>query len=73
MMELRSDVRHMLENEGLYIAFDPDHPNAIVPILSQDGLLYSMRVDAPLEPAKFFDRTTLHGPFWNLEANRLPR
>jgi hypothetical protein len=73
MSKLRPDVERMLENEGLYLAFDPNYQNAIVPIVSQSGKLLTMRIDCEISPEKFFDRTTLHGPFLTTEANEIKR
>jgi hypothetical protein len=63
----------MLANEGLYIAFDPEHSNAVIPIVSRDRRLHSLMIDSEISPHRFFDRTKLHGPFWPLESNRLAR
>jgi hypothetical protein len=71
--EQRKDVQEMLANEGLYVAFDPENPNAIVPIVSRDGALHSMRIDTELAPDRFFDRTRLHGPFWPSQDNEVSR
>lgn len=70
---LRQDVQQMIEREGLYLAFDPKRPAVIVPIVSQGGKLFTMRIDSVLAPDKFFHRTDLHGPFWPSEFNRLPK
>ena len=70
---MRADVQEMLANEGLYLAIDSKHVNAMVPIVSRDGKLFSMRIDCELKPEKFFDRTDLHGPFWPLRQNLLSR
>lgn len=73
MSKLRPDVQAMIENEGLYLAFDPENPNAIVPIVSRGGKLQSMMIDTELAPERFFDRTRLHGPFWPRQDNEVSR
>jgi hypothetical protein len=69
MSELRADVQKAIETEGMYLAFDPQSPNAIVPVVSQGGKLFAMMIDRELAPRKFFDRTKIHGPFWPLDSN----
>lgn len=71
---LRKDVQEMLDNEGLYLAFDPEASEALVPIYSRNGKLHAIKLEeGALDPRGFFDRTRFHGPFWPLEKNLLAR
>lgn len=43
-MNIRKDVQQMLDRDGLYLAFDPNHAQ-FVPIVSRGGKLFSMMID----------------------------
>ena len=60
---VRADVRHMLENEGVWIGGDSLHPEATVPLASMGGKVYALRLDQELDPARFLPTLTLAGPF----------
>ncbi len=60
---VRADVRHMLENEGVWIGGDSNHPKATVPLASMGGKVYAMKRDQELDPARFLSTLTLAGPF----------
>lgn len=60
---LRADVRRMLENEGVWIGGDSNHPEATVPLASMGGKVYAMKRDAELDVSRFLPTLTLAGPF----------
>ena len=60
---LQPQVRAMLESEGLYVGGDSRHPNVIVPLVSRDGQVFSMKIDEQLDPERFLSTLTLHGPY----------
>lgn len=61
---MRSDVAEMLSVPGFYLVGDTRHPGANVPlVVTEDGRMFSLRHDAQLNPERFLDTATLHGPF----------
>lgn len=60
---VRADVRAMLENEGIYIGGDVKMPHVVVPLASQGGKVFSMKIDEELTPGRFLPTLTLHGPY----------
>lgn len=60
---LRPEVRRMLDNEGLYIGGDTRTPEAMVPLVSQGGKVFSMKIDSELDPERFVESLTLKGPY----------
>lgn len=61
---VRPDVRAMLEREGLYIGGDSRVPRMLVPLVSQGGKVFSMKIDGELPPERFLPTLTLHGPYF---------
>lgn len=60
---LPPEIRAMVDNEGVYLCGDSDAPAATVPVVSMAGRLYSMKIDAELDPERFKDTVTIAGPF----------
>ncbi len=60
---LPSLVRSLLDREGVYIGSDSRTPQVIVPLVSTGGKVFSMKVDAELEPSRFLPTLTLKGPY----------
>lgn len=60
---VRPDVRRMLENPGVWIGGDTRQPDVIVPLWSDNGVVYSLAKDEPLHPERFLPEVTLRGPF----------
>jgi hypothetical protein len=58
-----AEIQKMIENQGIYIGYDPAMPGVEVPILSYGGKLYSMRFDQELDPTRFIAETKFSGPF----------
>lgn len=56
-------VREMLSNPGFYIGGDTKNPEMNVPLVSNDGRVFSMEVDQELDPERFLDTLTLKGPY----------
>lgn len=56
-------VREMLANPGFYIGGDTKNPEMNVPLVSNDGRVFSMEVDQELDPERFLDTLTLKGPY----------
>ncbi len=56
-------VRAMMTADGLYIGGDSRTPNVIVPLVSTGGKIFSMKVDAEMDPERFLDTLTIRGPF----------
>ena len=63
------EVRRMIENEGVYVCGDTTAPAITVPVVSQDGVLYSVELDKPLAPERFRDTVTIAGPFRKLPTS----
>ena len=61
---LQPQVRAMVENEGLYVGGDSRTPEMVVPLVSQNGRIFSMKIDEPLDPERFLPTLTLHGPYF---------
>lgn len=60
---LQPQVREMLNNPGIYIGGDTNHPNMTVPLCSTDGQVFSMKIDEQLDPERFHNSLTLKGPY----------
>lgn len=60
-----------LKQPGLWLLFDPGHPDELVPVWSRDGVLHAMRLDQVLRPDKFIKGTKFAGPFW-ADVNKKP-
>jgi hypothetical protein len=59
-----AEIRHMLDNEGLYIGSDPNDPSkGEAPLVSMGGKIYSMVIDRELNPERFIAGTRIDGPF----------
>lgn len=58
-------VRAMLENPGVYIAGDTEHPDyTIVLVVTEPGTVHAMSPDdEPLAPERFLPTVTLRGPY----------
>lgn len=56
-------VQDMMENPGFYVAGDADLAGANMPIVSQDGRLFKLAIDRPLDPRTFKDSVMLKGPY----------
>lgn len=55
-------VKDMIANPGLYIGHDPERPGHIVPLLSQGGKIFVMRISHELVPDGFIAGTVINGP-----------
>lgn len=60
---LQPQVRAMLERQGVYIGGDTKRPDLCVVLFSQNGHVFDMKLDHELNPERFFDSLTLHGPY----------
>jgi hypothetical protein len=60
---LRPEIRAMVDNEGVYVCGDTDRPEYTVPIISIAGVLYSVKLDEPLDPERFKETVTVAGSF----------
>lgn len=56
-------VRRALAAHGLYIGGDTQNPGMTVPLAVVDGKIYSMVLDTELDPERFLETATLHGPY----------
>ncbi|WP_176322427.1 hypothetical protein [Burkholderia vietnamiensis] len=61
---LQPKVREMLDNPGIYIAGDTTNPDLVVVLASQNGTVHSMQLDSELDPSRFLETLTLHGPYF---------
>lgn len=59
----RAQVDFMLANPGVYVCGDSRMPDAVIPIVSQEGKLYSVKLDEALHPGGFLDTLTVEGPY----------
>ncbi len=57
------DIKKMIENPGVYVCGDVDHPEATVVLISKDGKIYSMKIDNELDPTRFLDSRRIKGPY----------
>lgn len=78
---LRSDVKRMIANPGIWVAGDRRHPEVTVPLASMEGKIYAMKLDDELAPHRFAPTATLAGPYtaqapapdqWIAAADELP-
>lgn len=60
---MQEKVRKMLENPGVYIGGDNNHPEVTIVLISIGGKIYSTLIDEELNPERFLDTVTLKGPF----------
>lgn len=60
---LQPQVRAMLDNPGFYVGGDSRHPHILVPLFSNSGHVFSMKVDSELPAERFLQTLTLHGPY----------
>ena len=60
---VQQQVRDMLAAPGFYIGGDTQNPAMNVPLISNDGRVFSMEVDQELDPERFLETLTLKGPF----------
>jgi hypothetical protein len=61
--KLQKKVADMLLTDGLYVATDTAAaPEAIVPLWVTRGKVYSLQLDQELDPSRFVDTATIHGP-----------
>ncbi len=60
---IRPEIRRMLDNEGIYVCADSNHPNVRVVIVSMSGKLLSMKIDSELDPERFLESVIVAGPF----------
>jgi hypothetical protein len=60
---LRPEIRSMVENQGVYVCGDSARREYTVPIISIGGKLFSVVLDAELDPTRFLDTVTIAGPF----------
>lgn len=56
-------VKRMIENPGVYIAGDSNHPDVTIVLVSVQGKIWSTVLDQILDPERFFETLTLKGPF----------
>jgi hypothetical protein len=61
--KMYEDVRHMIDNPGVYIAGDKGHPDITIVLVSLGGKIYSTIIDEELNPEGFFETHTLNGPY----------
>lgn len=52
---IRADFQKVIDNPGIWIVGDTNHPGASVPLVSQDGKLYAILKGQELDPTQFFD------------------
>ena len=60
---LQPQVRAMLDNPGIYVGADSKVPGVLVPLVSQQGKVFSVVLDNELNPERFLPTVTLAGPF----------
>ena len=53
----------MLASEGLYIGGDARHPDALVPLWSSGGKVFSLKIDEALDTSRFLPEFTVRGPY----------
>ncbi len=60
---VQPQVREMLAAPGFYIGGDSNNPEMNVPLISNKGLVFSMKIDSELDPERFLPTLTLKGPY----------
>lgn len=60
---VQPQVREMLAAPGFYIGGDSNNPEMNVPLVSNKGSVFSMKIDTELDPERFLPTLTLKGPY----------
>jgi hypothetical protein len=60
--ELKEAVAFIQSEDGLYCMTHPERPGEVVPLFINAGKIYSMQVDAELDPTRFNEGATFTGP-----------
>lgn len=60
---IQPQVREMLESPGFYIGGDSNNPEMNVPLVSNKGRVFGMKIDQELDPERFLPTLTLKGPY----------
>lgn len=60
---VQPQVREMLAAPGFYIGGDSNNPEMNVPLVSNKGRVFSMKIDTELDPERFLPTLTLKGPY----------
>lgn len=60
---VQPQVRKMLAAPGFYIGGDSNYPEMNVPLVSNKGSVFSMKIDTELDPERFLPTLTLKGPY----------
>lgn len=60
---VQPQVREMLAAPGFYIGGDSNNPEMNVPLVSNNGRVFSMKIDNELDPERFLPTLTLKGPY----------
>lgn len=61
---LLPEVRLMMSRQGIYLASDTKRPGMTVPLVVTAGELWSINLDAALDPARFKPSVQIAGPFY---------
>jgi len=60
---VQAQVRAMIDNPGIYVGADSRFPGVLVPLVSNEGKVFSIALDEELDPTRFLPTLTLAGPY----------